>query len=88
MAIEGQDFPYRHLPPITIAPTEEASCMFFDKEGMMWVGTNAGVKSYDGYHVRTYKTNAYQPASCPTIRSVLLPKIMKIISGWEHATVW
>ena len=72
MAIEGQDFPYRHLPPITIAPTEEASCMFFDKEGMMWVGTNAGVKSYDGYHVRTYKTNAYQPGILPnnTIRSI------------------
>ena len=72
MAIEGQNFPYRHLPPITIAPTEEASCMFFDKEGMMWVGTNAGVKSYDGYHVRTYKTNAYQPGILPnnTIRSL------------------
>ena len=72
MAIEGQNFPYRHLPPITIAPTEEASCMFFDKEGMMWVGTNAGVKSYDGYHVRTYKTNAYQPGILPnnTIRSI------------------
>lgn len=72
MAIEGQNFPYRHLPPITIAPTEEASCMFFDKEGMMWVGTNAGVKSYDGYHVKTYKTNAYQPGILPnnTIRSI------------------
>ena len=72
MVIEGQNFPYRHLPPITIAPTEEASCMFFDKEGMMWVGTNAGVKSYDGYHVRTYKTNAYQPGILPnnTIRSI------------------
>lgn len=39
---------------------------------MMWVGTNAGVKSYDGYHVRTYKTNAYQPGILPnnTIRSL------------------
>ena len=70
--VKAQDFPYRHLPPITIAPTEEARCMFFDKEGMMWVGTNAGVKSYDGYHVRTYKTNAYQPGILPnnTIRSL------------------
>ena len=70
--VKAQDFPYRYLPPITIAPTEEASCMFFDKEGMMWVGTNAGVKSYDGYHARTYKTNAYQPGILPnnTIRSI------------------
>ena len=70
--VKAQDFPYRYPPPITIAPTEEASCMFFDKEGMMWVGTNAGVKSYDGYHVKTYKTNAYQPGILPnnTIRSI------------------
>lgn len=70
--VKAQNFPFRYLPPITIAPTEEASCMFFDKEGMMWVGTNAGVKSYDGYHVKTYKTNAYQPGILPnnTIRSI------------------
>ena len=70
--VKALDFPFRYLPPITIAPTEEASCMFFDKEGMMWVGTNAGVKSYDGYHARTYKTNAYQPGILPnnTIRSI------------------
>ena len=70
--VKAQIFPFRYLPPIIIAPTEEASCMFFDKEGMMWVGTNAGVKSYDGYHVKTYKTNAYQPGILPnnTIRSI------------------
>ena len=70
--VKAQNFPFRYLPPITIAPTEEASCMFFDKEGMMWVGTNAGVKSYDGYHVKTYKANAYQPGILPnnTIRSI------------------
>ena len=69
---KAQDFPYRYLPPITIAPTEEANCMFFDKEGMMWVGTNAGVKSYDGYQVKTYRASAYQPGILPnnTIRSI------------------
>ena len=35
--VKAQIFPFRYLPPIIIAPTEEASCMFFDKEGMMWV---------------------------------------------------
>ena len=34
--VKAQIFPFRYLPPIIIAPTEEASCMFFDKEGMMW----------------------------------------------------
>ncbi len=69
---KAEIFPYRYLSPVTISPTEEASCMFFDKEGMMWVGTNAGVKSYDGYQVKTYKSSAFQPGILPnnTIRSI------------------
>lgn len=70
--VKAQDFPYRYLPPIPIAPTEEVSSMFFAKNGIMWVGTNAGVKSYDGYVAKTYKSNAYQPGILPnnTIRTI------------------
>lgn len=67
--VKAQDFPFRYLPPITIAPTEEASCMLFDKEGMMWVGTNAGVKSYDGYHVKPTRRMLTSQAFCPIIPS-------------------
>ena len=70
--VKAQNFPYRYLPPIPIAPTEEVNCMFFASNGIMWVGTNAGVKSYDGYVVKTYKSSAYQPGILPnnTIRSI------------------
>ena len=70
--IWAQVFPYRYLAPITISPSEETSCMLFDKEGLMWVGTNAGVKSYDGYQVKTYKSSAFLPGILPnnTIRSL------------------
>ena len=70
--VKAQNFPYRYLPPIPIAPTEEVSCMFFASNGIMWVGTNAGVKSYDGYVAKTYKSSAYQPGILPnnTIRSI------------------
>ncbi len=69
---KAQTFPYRYLSPITISPTEEVNCMFFDKEGLMWVGTNAGVKSYDGYQVKTFRSNAFSPGILPnnTIRSM------------------
>ncbi len=89
LASNAQTFPYRYLPPITIAPTEETSCMFFDKEGMMWVGTNAGVKSYDGYHVRTYKTNAYQPGILPnnTIRSIAEDHLDNLWLGTRNGLV-
>ena len=70
--LKAQNFPYRYLPPIPIAPTEEVNCMFFANNGIMWVGTNAGVKSYDGYVAKTYKSSAYQPGILPnnTIRSI------------------
>lgn len=71
-SVKAQIFPYRYQSPITISATEENNCMLFDKEGVMWVGTNAGVKSYDGYTVKTFKSDAYSPGILPnnTIRSI------------------
>ena len=72
LAAKAQDFPYRYMAPFTISATEENNCMFFDKEGVMWVGTNSGLKSYDGYTVKTFKSDAYTPGILPnnTIRSI------------------
>ncbi len=71
-ATSAQDFPYRYLAPFSISPSEETNCMYFDSEGLMWVGTNAGVKSYDGYSVKIYKASAFLPGILPnnTIRSI------------------
>lgn len=46
--------------------------MILDSEGMMWVGTNSGLKSYDGYTVKSYKSNALSPGILPNndIRSM------------------
>ena len=72
VTIKAQNFPFRHLAPFVISPSEEVNCMLFDKEGMMWIGTNAGLKSYDGYTVKTFKSDAYSPGILPnnTIRSI------------------
>ena len=70
---KGQIFPYRYLSPFIISPSEDTNCMLFDKEGMMWLGTNAGLKSYDGYTVKTFKSDAYSPGILPNnnIRSII-----------------
>lgn len=72
LVAKAQVFPYRYLSPIIISPSEGVNCMYFDKEGLMWVGTDAGVKSYDGYQVKTFKANAYSTGILPnnTIRSI------------------
>ena len=71
-ATRAQQFPYRNFAPIPLSPTDGANCMFFDKEGFMWIGTDAGLKSYDGYHGKTYKASAFQPGILPnnSIRSI------------------
>ncbi len=72
LTVEGQVFPFRSLPPFAVAPSEAVNCMLFDRDGMMWLGTNVGLKSYDGYTVKTYRSDAYAPNILPNnaIRSL------------------
>ena len=37
---------------IALPAAEELYCLHFDPRGLLWMGTSAGVKSYDGYAVR------------------------------------
>ena len=69
---KAETFPYRSIASFNISPASESYCMMFDSEGMMWVGTNSGLKSYDGYTVKSYKSNALSPGILPNndIRSM------------------
>lgn len=62
----------RGYPPLLLAPSENAYCMMFDHRGVLWIGTNNGLKSYDGYELRTYRSDAYAPNKLPnnTVRSL------------------
>lgn len=63
--VQAQDFPYRTTLSVEPSPSERICCIFFDKDGLMWLGTNKGLKSYDGYTFKTYRTDAYSPAILP-----------------------
>lgn len=69
---KAETFPYRSIASFNISPASESHCMILDSEGMMWVGTNSGLKSYDGYTVKSYKSNALSPGILPNndIRSM------------------
>ena len=51
---------------------EEARKLMFDHYGMMWVGTDQGLRSFDGYKFKTYRNNAYTPGILPNnyVRSI------------------
>lgn len=53
------DIPYRVLTTITTPATEELRCIHFDRQGMLWMGFDTGLRSFDGYQTRTYRSDAY-----------------------------
>jgi len=44
---------------------EEVRNLMFDRNGMMWVGTDQGVRTFDGYRFKAYRNDAYSPGILP-----------------------
>jgi len=57
--------PVRLMSQTPVAGAEEARCLMFDHYGLMWVGTDQGLRAYDGYRFRTYRSDAYSPGILP-----------------------
>lgn len=79
-------FSLRSFPPLLLAPSENAYCMMFDHRGVLWIGTNNGLKSYDGYQVRTYRSDAFSPHLLPnnTVRSLAEDKNDRLWVGTRN----
>ena len=85
---KAETFPYRSIASFNISPASESHCMILDSEGMMWVGTNSGLKSYDGYTVKSYNRMLFLQVFFPTTTSVPWQKTTSRTSGWEPETAW
>lgn len=85
----GQELPYRSYASAMNSPSEQIHCMFFDKDGMMWIGTSAGVKCYDGYAFHTYRSTAYSPGILPnnTVYSITEDKNDNLWLGTRNGLV-
>ncbi|WP_277464685.1 hybrid sensor histidine kinase/response regulator transcription factor [Parabacteroides sp. PF5-6] len=42
-------------------PTNEVNSIFQDSDGFIWLATRGGLCQYDGYSIRTFKSNLYTP---------------------------
>jgi len=64
--------PLRIMSQTPVQGIEEARKLLFDHYGMMWVGTDQGLRSFDGYDFKSYRNNAYTPGILPNnyIRSI------------------
>lgn len=55
----------RVVNTITPPASVEQKCMIIDGQGLLWMGTNSGVKSYDGYRFTSYRSDAKTPDLLP-----------------------
>lgn len=46
--------------------SEGQKCMLIDRQGLIWIGTDGGLKSYDGYRFKTYRSDATTPHILPS----------------------
>lgn len=59
-------YSYRLLNAVYPSASEEQRCLLIDKEGLIWIGSDGGIKSYDGYHFKTYRSDATSPNILPS----------------------
>lgn len=52
---------FKPLSALNTIQTTEVRRLYQDREGYIWVATTSGLYSYDGYQVKTYKSNLYTP---------------------------
>ncbi|MDH6314110.1 ligand-binding sensor domain-containing protein/signal transduction histidine kinase/DNA-binding response OmpR family regulator [Parabacteroides sp. PFB2-10] len=57
----AESYKFNHITIEDGLPSSEIYQIYQDKEGYMWFATRNGLCQYDGYSIRTYKSNLYTP---------------------------
>ena len=50
---------FEQLSTLNGLPSNEVQRIYQDKNGYIWIGTSSGLCQYDGYQIKTYKSNLY-----------------------------
>lgn len=58
---ENQVLQFRYLSTQNGLPTNEVRRIFQDREGYIWIATTSGLCLFDGYNIKTFKSNLYTP---------------------------
>ncbi|MBR4585363.1 MAG: helix-turn-helix domain-containing protein [Bacteroidales bacterium] len=70
LVLNGQSLPFFCSEPLQTSPSDELRCLFIDRRGMMWIGTDAGLKSYDGYALRPVSADVASALPSTTVLSI------------------
>jgi len=55
----------RVLNAVYPSTSEDQRCMLIDRQGVIWIGSDFGLKSYDGYRFTSYRSDALSPNILP-----------------------
>ncbi|MCO6025599.1 response regulator [Prevotella cerevisiae] len=77
----AQKFPYQVSQITKNSTSDEFRCVFFDQVGLMWLGTNSGLQVYDGYSIKTFKSDAFSPGILPNNQ-------IRCITEDHHDCLW
>ena len=55
----------RVLNAVYPSTSEDNRCMLIDRQGVIWIGSDFGLKSYDGYRFTSYRSDANTPNILP-----------------------
>lgn len=82
-ASDAHHVPLRIMSQTPVQGIDEAHELMFDHYGMMWVGTDLGLRSYDGHRFRAYRNSAYTPGILPNnyVRSIAEDKSDRLWIG-------
>ena len=65
LSVNATPYNIRVLNTINPPASVEQKCMLIDSQGLLWMGTNSGIKSYDGYRFTSYRSDAQTPNILP-----------------------
>ena len=55
----------KQTAPLAMLPSNEVRSLYFDKKGLLWIASNTGLSSFDGYKVQTYRSSEFSPLILP-----------------------
>lgn len=58
---EIPDFRFDQIPALATLPNNEILTLLQDSDGFIWIATKGGLYKYDGYDIREYRSNLYNP---------------------------
>jgi signal transduction histidine kinase/ligand-binding sensor domain-containing protein/AraC-like DNA-binding protein/FixJ family two-component response regulator len=70
---QGNPFHFDHISIDQGLPTNSINCVYQDRKGFIWIGTDKGLARYDGYNFKMYRHNKndYTSLSDDFVTSIL-----------------